>query len=122
LRDPLRVLGEPLVAHRRAVEGVGERGELAAGEARREHDVRRVVDAERRRRREPMRDVPAAHQLARAHVGRLGPRREADAFVPLDQQAAPPLQAELERERQAHRSSPTTSTSVSSIGSPFDGG
>src|SRR5262249_3899628 len=77
LWDPLAVLRVALVALGRALQRVLEARDGEAREARREDDVGRVVDAERRGLRELLGDAPAPQVLARARVrglrgGRVG--------------------------------------------------
>jgi hypothetical protein len=104
LRDPLAVLRVQRILSRRAVGVVLEAAKLEAVHAGGEHDVRRVVDAERRGVGKPVRDPPAAQVLARAHIGRLRARREPHPVVLLDHQARHAALSELDRQRQAHRS------------------
>ncbi len=101
LRNPLRVFGVERMLERPAAERVLELVERPTGQAGGEHDVRRVVDAERRRLPQFSGDAPAAHVLARAQVGGLGARRVADAVVLLDHEALHAAMAEFDGEAEA---------------------
>jgi len=96
------MLGKALVAPGRAIERIGEPRQLPAGQPGREHHVGRVVDAERRDLRQLPGHAPAPHQLARAHVGRLGARRESHPVMLFHHQAAAALHAQFDRQRESH--------------------
>ncbi len=106
LRHPLRVLGIERALGRRAVERVLEPRQRMTAQPRREHDVRGIVDAERRGLAQVVRNAPAPQMLARAHVGGLGSRRVADPVVALDHQARDPAAPELDGKRKSGRPGP----------------
>src|SRR6185437_16983975 len=66
-------------------------------------DVGRIVDAERGSGGELLRNAPPSQVLARAHVGGLGARRDANAVVLLHDKARDAAMTELDGGSQAGR-------------------
>lgn len=95
LRNPLRMLGIQRIAARRAIQGIVETRQQVAGHARRENNMGRVVNAERRSIAQGISNAPAPEMLTRPDVGCFGARRHADARIFLYHQAVDAAAAEL---------------------------